>query len=187
MNAENIILAGVWQGTGKPPMDIILSSVLTKIQELFTKGINIQSLHFHGIKTVRAKLLLSVFDLPARASATNFLQFNGNFSCLYCYDKGTHILHRQVFLPDEQHEPRTNTDIKQHAIQAEEEGRPIFGVKGKSILSSSLDMVSAIPVDYMHAALEGISRRLLSLVVSILGESLKKWIRDCGVLNHLKN
>jgi len=37
MNAENIIFAGVWQGTGKPPMQEILSQALTKIEKLYTQ------------------------------------------------------------------------------------------------------------------------------------------------------
>ena len=66
MNAENLILAGVWQGTGKPPMKVILSTVLVKINQLYTKGVHIQSSQFSGKKIVKAKLLMAVFDLPAR-------------------------------------------------------------------------------------------------------------------------
>ena len=43
MNAENLILAGVWQGTGKQPMKVILSKVLVKINQLYSKGVHIQS------------------------------------------------------------------------------------------------------------------------------------------------
>ena len=39
MNAENIILAGVWQGPVKPPMNVILTPVLEKIRELNISGI----------------------------------------------------------------------------------------------------------------------------------------------------
>ena len=42
---------------------------------------------------MKAKLLMAVFDLPARAGATNFLQFNGHHSCLYYIDKGVHVMH----------------------------------------------------------------------------------------------
>ena len=64
--------------------------MLVKINQLFTKGVHIQSSQFSGKKIVKAKLLMAVFDLPAKAGATNFLQFNGHHSCLclYCIDKG---------------------------------------------------------------------------------------------------
>ena len=56
MNAENLILAGVWQGTGKPPMKVILSTVLVKINQLYTKGVHIQSSQFSGKKNCESKI-----------------------------------------------------------------------------------------------------------------------------------
>ena len=112
---------------------------------------------------MKAKLLIAVLDFPARASATNCVQFNGNYGCLYCLDKGTHIMHRQVFLPNDPHIPRLSCTIEQHAVEAEEKRKPIFGVKGTSVLSSTLNLIEGVPIDYMHAILEGISRRILSV------------------------
>ncbi len=88
MNAENLILAGVWQGPVKPPMKIILDPVIEKLQQLEVHGVTFQSPT--GPKVVRAKLLVAVFDLPAKAMATNFVQYN---SCTYCFDKGVHGIH----------------------------------------------------------------------------------------------
>lgn len=78
MNAENLILAGVWQGLVKPPMDIILSQVLEKISDIHSNVISVQLPGFGSQRIVRAQLLLGVFYLPARAMATNLVQFNGN-------------------------------------------------------------------------------------------------------------
>ena len=52
MNAENLILAGVWQGTGKPPIQAVLSEVLEKIDKIYTSGIPVQSLHYSGVKNM---------------------------------------------------------------------------------------------------------------------------------------
>ena len=79
---------------------------------------------------------MAVFDLPARAGATNY--------CLYCIAKGVHDMHTQVFFLDEQHESRSSTTIEQHARHW----------RCRSVLSSTLDLVQAVPVDYMHAILE---------------------------------
>ena len=47
---------------------------------------------------VKARLLLSSVDLPARAVVLNMKQFNGEFGCCYCEDRGvprpTSALHR---------------------------------------------------------------------------------------------
>lgn len=113
MNAENIILAGVWQGPIKPPMNVIITPVIDKIQQLRSHGIVVHTPC--GLRTIRPLLLMSVFDLPAKAMATNFVQFNGYYSCTYCLDKGECVSHTHIFPPDEPHVPRTMASITQCA------------------------------------------------------------------------
>ena len=43
MNAENIILAGIWQGPIKPPMNLILTPVLDKIHYIKSNGIPVHT------------------------------------------------------------------------------------------------------------------------------------------------
>lgn len=95
MNAENLILAGVWQGSVKPQMDIILPPVIQKMKDIQKRGIPVQTPA--GPRTVRACLIASVFDLPAKAMATNMVQHNGYSSCTYCLDEGEHISRRHIF------------------------------------------------------------------------------------------
>ena len=52
MNAENVILAGIWQGPIKPPMRLTLPPVLDKIHYIKTHGIPVHTPG--GQKTVRA-------------------------------------------------------------------------------------------------------------------------------------
>ena len=42
-----------------------------------------------------------------------------------------------------------------------------MGCKGKSVLSSAIDLTEAMTVDYMHAVLEGISRKLLQRIIHV--------------------
>ena len=109
MNAENLILAGIWQGPIKPPMSVILPPVLEKINHLKANGIIVQTPS--GLRTVKASLLVGVFDLPARAMATNMTQYNGRYSCTYCLDKGEHVSGRHLFLPE--HETRTIAHVEE--------------------------------------------------------------------------
>ena len=51
-----------------------------------------------------------------------------------------------------------------------------MGCKGKSVLSSAIDLIEAIPVDYMHAILEGISRRLLSFCLDSKNHSWRFYL-----------
>ena len=47
------------------------------------------------------------------------------------------------------------------AKEAEVSGVAVRGIKGVSVLATSLDLVESVPVDYMHAVLEGVVRLLL--------------------------
>ena len=161
MNADNIILAGVWQGPSKPPMDIILPPVLDKIDNLKNEGMPVHTCD--GMKIVRACLIVSVFDLPAKAMATNMVQYNGYSSCTYCLDEGEHISRRHVFPPDSEHEDRTASHLEECAVEAEANGNPVCGVKGRSVLSAHLDITKSVVIDYMHAVLEGVTKTLLSV------------------------
>jgi len=49
------------------------------------------------------------------------------------------------------------------ALQAERTGISVLGIKGRSVLTDSLNLVDGIPVDYMHAVLEGVTRWLLTI------------------------
>ena len=159
MNVD-IILAGVWQGPVKPPMDILLPPVLDKIDNLKKNGISVQTCD--GPKTVRACLIMSVFDLPAKAAATNMVQYNGYNSCTYCLDAGEHFSGRHIFLPESKHEDRTVSHLEQCAMEAEASGNPVCGVKGSSVLSAHIDITKSVVIDYMHAILEGVTETVLS-------------------------
>ena len=73
---DNLIIAALWHGPTKPELDIILRPVLDNISHLCEVGIP------HAGAALRAKLLMAVFDLPAKSSATNTKQFNGEYGCL---------------------------------------------------------------------------------------------------------
>lgn len=41
-----------------------------------------------GEWTVKARLLMCSVDLPARAAVLNMIQYNGEYGCCFCEDKG---------------------------------------------------------------------------------------------------
>lgn len=155
MNVAYLLLGGIWLGPVKPDMNLILDPVLKKID-----NVNIPINLPEGTKHFKAKLLLGVFDLPAKAMALNFIQFNGRFGCAYCLDKGTYTNHRMLYLPGDSHTHRKNGDLIKWAVEAEQKGQPVFGVQGTSILSPYINILKAVPVDYMHAVLEGVTKSL---------------------------
>lgn len=158
MNAQNIVLAGLWYGTKKPPMDLLLKPIMKKLQHLYTLGVPIETPN--GLITYRAKIEMAIFDLPAKAAVLCAKQFNGRYGCSVCLHPGEHSGRSQIYPPTEYPE-RTHRSVQTAARLAEVKGSAVFGIKGVSPLSCSLDLVNSIPVDYMHAVLEGVSRNLL--------------------------
>ncbi|KAL5505856.1 hypothetical protein EMCRGX_G007386 [Ephydatia muelleri] len=132
MNVENMIVAALWLGPCKPSIDVLLPSVLSKIDLLHTNGIEFSTPH--GKKVLRVKIVAAVFDFPAKAMALNIVQFNGYYGCPYCKDRGIHKCHRHLYLPAEPHIAKDPGDIDAWARKAEEILKPVFGVKGFSML-----------------------------------------------------
>ena len=64
--------------------------------------------------------------------------------------------------PEEEHEPRTQHHVEDSAREAEANGT-VYGVKGKSMLWSQIDITESVAIDYMHAVLGGITESSLSL------------------------
>ena len=159
MNVSNLILAGIWLGSVKPKMEMILDPVLEKLDVYGKKSIAIST--DGGDKIIKVKLILCVFDLVARPLATNTVQFNGYFGCLYCLHEGVYKLKRMLYPPLQHYMKRCKEDIERWATEAEDSGKPVYGIKSHSILSLYIDIVRDIPIDYMHMILEGISKMLL--------------------------
>lgn len=159
MNFRYLLLAGIWLGNVKPDVSIILQPVLDKVHDLYVNGIAITTPD--GPKLLRAKLLTSIFDLPAKAMCLNCIQWNGNYGCCYCYDAGTQVSHRRLYLPDDEHHSRSEKEVLKHAHKALKKKHPVYGIKGNSILAPYINIVKDVPIDYMHAVLEGVGRTLI--------------------------
>ena len=132
MDLRYLLLAGIWLGPVKPAMSIVLQPILDRIHSLHEEGIPISTPV--GQRCLRAKLLCCVFDLPARAMALNFTQWNGHYGCTHCLDEGTQVSHVRIYLPGDKHAVRTERDSLKWATKAST-GSPVFGVKGPSVLS----------------------------------------------------
>ena len=93
--------------------------------------------------------------------AMNLTQFNGKYGCPYCLDIGTYEQHRTIYLPSDLHEPRIFSDVILWATMAQKMEEPVYGVFGPSVLSDLIDLILCIPVDYMHAILEGLAKQFM--------------------------
>ena len=101
--------------------------------------------------------------MPAKAAVLCCKQFNGEYGYSVCYHPGKRLGNgARVYLPDSVHQERTHAQVLLYGRKAEATQSSVNGVKGISPLSEHLDLVTSIPVDYMHAVLEGVVRRLMN-------------------------
>ena len=107
---------------------------------------------------------MGIFDLPAKASATNMKQYNGKYGCNYCTDEGELVAkNTRIYPPDAPHSKRTASQIEKWAEDAEQLGHSVMGVKGKSVFADDIQLPECVPIDYMHAVLEGVFKCLMKL------------------------
>ncbi len=160
MKAENVLLCGLWYGPTKPPISGLLDPVLNNIQRLTTVGMSMMTPA--GLRTVRAKLVMGIFDLPAKAAVLCARQFNGLHGCAVCIHPGQRLSNGAwIYLP-QKYADRTHQRVIKAATSAEENNCIVEGVKGVSPLTPYMDLVVSIPIDYMHAVLEGVVRLLMN-------------------------
>lgn len=159
INAENIMLCGLWVGPSKPPMYKLLEPIMENLKQLSTEGLIVRSPN--DMSHIKGKLVLGIFDLPAKASVLAMKQFNGACGCSVCLHPGKRLPNNsRVYLP-EVHVERTHDSIVQSGEQVIRDGISVDGVLGLSPLAGTLDLVVCIPIDYMHCCLEGIAKMLL--------------------------
>ena len=158
MRMKQVIVAALWHGPAKPVMDIILQPILDSIESIHHQGIPIDG------KVLRAKLLLAIFDLPAKATATNTKQYNGEYGCFYCIHPGEIHEKARIYPPCAStagYTLRTPDLMKEWAAKAEDLGKPQYGVKGSSVLAKYIEFPGCIPIDYMHSILEGVFKQIM--------------------------
>ena len=161
INKEKMILCWVWVGP-KPAMKTLHQPVFQMSQSLYTVGITIKVPDW--MKTIRATLLTGIFDLVAKAPIVNMNLFNGKYGCLTCthpsstYSRGCRIYHPNLQPPAA---ARKHTTLMQSTQEVCRSGVPENGIEGPSVLAEVMDLVDGIPVDYMHAVVEGVARWLL--------------------------
>lgn len=165
LRAKQVMLAALWFGPSKPNCNTYLSPFVKECNQLLTHGFEWISVNgIHG----RSKVfpLVAVCDSVARPMIQNFKQFNGEFGCSYCLQKGTVVEkgqgHVRVYPFESDTESRNHGSSLDFAREAIENRTTVKGVKGPSILSliPSVDLIQGCVPDYMHACLLGVARSM---------------------------
>ena len=88
-----------------------------------------------------------------------------------------HKSHRHLYLPTEPHILRNQSDINEWALQAEEMLKPVYGVKGTSLLSKHIP-TKRVALDYMHLSALGVSKSFLECFINVNNHDLRFYLGD---------
>ena len=111
MKAENVILAGLWYGPTKTPMKLLLEPAMESLDMLSSSGVRVDTPD--GPTTVHGKVMMGVFDLPAKAAVLCMKQFNGEYGCAVCTHPGARLANgARVYLP-RQYDDRTHNELEE--------------------------------------------------------------------------
>jgi len=151
---DKVFLIGCYFGKTKPAdANQFLRQFVEEISNLINNGITynetIFSISIHSI----------ICDAPAKSFITLTKGHTGYFSCPKCTIEGDFIANRICF-PNFDYQARTN-DSFSNQIQEEHH-------LGRSILLNipHFDIVSHIPLDYMHMICIGVVKKLIKLWIS---------------------
>ena len=99
MKSQNVILCGLWVGPIKPVMKLLLEPIMTHLRRLCSVGLAFTTPN-GALTNIRTKVVLGIFDLPAKATVLNAKQFNGKYGCAVCIHPGKRLENGAgVYLP----------------------------------------------------------------------------------------
>ncbi|XP_037565699.2 uncharacterized protein LOC119445491 [Dermacentor silvarum] len=161
---QNLLLAGLWFGTGKPSMNCFLTPFVKTMNELSSTGVVWRD--SSGVShTSKAFPGPCAVDTVARCELTCMTQFNGAYGCAWCEDSGQVVPKGngfcRVYPPSASaNKLRTHESFLYHARKAKAMQAPSCGIKGASVLTllSFFPFGEGFVVDYMHAVCSGFVR-----------------------------
>ena len=194
------IFAGLWYGSCKPNFTTFLRPFAEELFDSYTNGISVKLGETEV--TVRVLLLSACLDAPARCMFQGFTQFNGEYGCGYCLEKGKVVAsgkgHARIYPFNHEHpsklghdDIRTHSETKKNAVLANQKKnatgskKTVQGVQEISwaLVFPQFDIILGVPVDYMHAVLLGVVKMLNSLwfttAYSKYPWSCSKKIKEC--------
>ncbi|KAJ8942087.1 hypothetical protein NQ314_010160, partial [Rhamnusium bicolor] len=152
---------GIFCGTSKPvPLNLYLEDFINEVN-LLKQGFQVNNRVYY------IRLLNFICDAPARAFLKCVKSHGGYSSCDKCWEPGNYYKGR-VILKGITSTLRTDTSF---LLQQDEDHH----ISTSPLIDTEIGMVSAFPLDYMHAVCLGVTRKLLNVWV---GGNLKVRLRS---------
>ena len=153
-------------------MHVFLKPIAAELFRLETVGIEVSPPLSSDSFVAKVILLAGTCDLPAKCLMLNTIQFNGEFGCCKCLQPGFSFatsarghVHVYPYCSEDPSGPvRSSAQHKLDVAEAKRTNTIVNGVMGPSWLSTlQYDIIDGTAIDYMHCALLGVVKLLLSL------------------------
>lgn len=147
---NNIVFPiGIYHGQEKPCcFNNFLEEFVSEAVSLCDKEITVAG------KLTRIEICMLLFDTVAKASVLQIKGHAGYYSCSKCTAEGEYINGRMCF-PETNFTKRTNEDFRNQTDEHHHIGETIL------TRISDMDLISIVPLDYMHLVLLGVVKKLL--------------------------
>ncbi|XP_062604037.1 uncharacterized protein LOC134265829 isoform X2 [Saccostrea cucullata] len=164
---ENILLAGMWQGKGKPPFQEYFKVFSEFMNALYVDGVDVCISNKNY--SIKLKIVCGTMDLPAKAELLNMSYFNGPYPCITCEEEGKTVKQGKgtarclpFRIPGSQPTQRKH-DLLVENMRSGTPNNRSKGMKGMSGISylKDFDIVAGIVPDYMHGVCLGIVKSLM--------------------------
>ena len=144
-----VFLVSLCHGASKPAGLDFLTPVIEDINNLLQNQLFDEELNI----TYSVAVKCIVCDAPAKAMVKATKQYSGYFGCDKCNQKG--VWHGRMTFPEvETVELRTDQSFRNHS-------NPEHHLGETPLCQLPIDMIKAIPIDYMHQSCLGVQKRLL--------------------------
>ncbi|PAA73317.1 hypothetical protein BOX15_Mlig024569g1 [Macrostomum lignano] len=143
---------GLYCGVGKPPIEPFLRKLINEIKVLKSVGMMVQN------GRVKLGNVAFICDAVARAYFQCIASHTAHRGCGFCRSVGRTLLSRVVYstVPGE---PRTDEDYSALRENNQSSLSPLHEITG---------LLTGFPLDYQHAAILGITRRIFSWMFSLV-------------------
>lgn len=149
-----VFLIGCYFGMSKPSnSNLFLKDFVEECKILYGSGVQ------NNNKIVRFSIHSLIEDAPAKSFITSTKGHSGYHSCLKCNIEGCYIMNRVCF-------PGTNFQERTDELASKQFDKNHHKEYCKLVEIPDFDLVTNIPLDYMHLVCIGVVKKLIKLWLS---------------------
>lgn len=157
---KHIFVAALHFGPKKPNMHELLRPLAEEMNDL-SKGLFVRERFFNLCVTI------AILDLPAKSDVSKLMLYNSRNACNFCLQRGQSTTKGiRYTCAGSNAVIRTHKQMIKDIIKVNNNPNLIInGIKGMSpmIAFQNFDLATGFPIDYMHAVLIGVTKKIISL------------------------